>query len=81
MENRWNIKGTVLVKDLYDSLNAYDLQQLISVNDNVFFTAYDHSHGREVWYSNGTAAGTHMVKDINPDSADNFFWTDEFNCL
>ena len=52
------LKGTVLVKNLDDSLNAYDLQQLISLEDNVFFTAYDHSHGRELWYSDGTAAGT-----------------------
>jgi ELWxxDGT repeat protein len=47
---------------------------LISLKDNVFFTASDYSHGREVWYSDGTAAGTHMVKNINPDSADNFFF-------
>ena len=49
--------------------DAFDLQQLISLKGKVFFTAQDYSHGREVWYSDGTADGTHMVKDINPDSS------------
>lgn len=60
--------GTVLIKNLY-KLNAFNLQQLVSVNDNVFFTASDYSHGTELWRSDGMAAGTYMVKDINPDSS------------
>lgn len=35
----------------------------------VFFTANDGSHGRELWATDGTAAGTSMVRDINPGSA------------
>ena len=36
------------------------------VNNLVFFAADDGSHGAELWASNGSAAGTYLVKDINP---------------
>src|SRR5262249_45748464 len=39
-----------------------------NVNGTLFFTATDGVHGPELWKSNGTAAGTILVKDINPGS-------------
>ncbi|WP_281257223.1 ELWxxDGT repeat protein [Candidatus Viridilinea mediisalina] len=39
------------------------------MGENVFFTANNAVHGTELWKSNGTPAGTVMVKDINPLSA------------
>jgi ELWxxDGT repeat protein len=41
---------------------------LIVVGNKVFFSADDGSNGDELWASDGSAAGTHMVKDINPGS-------------
>ena len=41
-------------------------QHFITVGGTLFFTATDDEHGRELWKSDGTAAGTVMVKDINP---------------
>ena len=65
--------GTVLVKDIYpgntpSGPNASDPGDMTDVNGTLFFTANDGTHGRELWKSDGTAAGTVLVKDINPGS-------------
>ena len=64
-------KGTVMVKDIAAgkypsgggprSSNPFDLT---AVNGTLFFSADDGVHGRELWKSNGTVAGTVLVKDI-----------------
>jgi ELWxxDGT repeat protein len=36
------------------------------VGGKLFFTAGDGVHGRELWTSDGTEAGTVLVKDIKP---------------
>ena len=38
------------------------------VGDTLFFAANDGVHGTELWKSDGTEAGTVLVKDINPGS-------------
>jgi ELWxxDGT repeat protein len=38
----------------------------VKVGNKLFFTAYDPVHGRELWCTDGTAAGTSMIKDIFP---------------
>jgi ELWxxDGT repeat protein len=44
-------------------------------NGKVFFRATDGQNGIELWCSDGTAAGTTLVKDINPGSAgSNVMW-------
>jgi ELWxxDGT repeat protein len=35
----------------------------------VYFSASDPAHGRQLWRSNGTAAGTVMITDVNPGPA------------
>ena len=66
--------GTVLVKDIYpkSSTNGFGNgsypTSLTNVNGSLFFAAYDGVHGVELWKSNGAAAGTVLVADINPGS-------------
>ncbi len=37
-----------------------------SINESIIFLANDGIHGRELWTTDGTPQGTHMVKDIHP---------------
>ena len=41
-----------------------DPRTLVTAGERVFFSANDGTHGRELWVSDGTAAGTRLVKDI-----------------
>ncbi|MFK7736960.1 MAG: hypothetical protein AB8B50_13070, partial [Pirellulaceae bacterium] len=58
------VGGTVIVKnDLFSSP-----QQLTGTNTALFFTYYDFGLGNELWTSNGTSAGTFLLKDITQDN-------------
>jgi len=49
--------------------NSSDPSGLTNVNGVLYVTADDGTDGTQLWKSDGTAAGTVMVKDINPGSA------------
>jgi ELWxxDGT repeat protein len=64
--------GTVLVKDIRPGSSfssSSDLRYLTAVGSTLFFTANDGVNGWELWKSDGTAAGTVLVKDIRPGSS------------
>src|SRR5439155_5431040 len=42
----------------------------LKVVDRPFFFVASEANGRELWKSDGTAAGTVLVKDINPGPGD-----------
>jgi ELWxxDGT repeat protein len=65
--------GTLLVKDIFPGISSHssnptDITAL--GNGRALFSANDRTsgifHGYELWVTNGTAAGTYMLKDINP---------------
>jgi ELWxxDGT repeat protein len=56
----------LLVKDIRTGIPDSDPQELVNINGTIFFAATDGVNGVEIWKSNGTAAGTVLVKDIYP---------------
>jgi len=61
--------GTTVVKDIIsgagNSIAASSPAYLTVVGNRLFFVADDGVKGRELWKSDGTTAGTVLVKDIN----------------
>ncbi len=68
--------GTVLVEDIRTGTDAYgaplsgDPQHLTEVNGKLFFTVLDDLDDRELWSSEGSAANTQLIKNINEGSQD-----------
>jgi ELWxxDGT repeat protein len=67
--------GTVLVKDVRAGTasgmsGGSSSTSLANVGGTLFFSANDGTTGTELWKTDGTAAGTVLVKDIKPGAVD-----------
>jgi len=65
--------GTVMVADIEEGFETYiesfissNPGELVNVNGTLYFAAASGYEGRELWKSDGTWAGTVMVKDLRP---------------
>ena len=63
-----------LVKDITPGQSSTNMSSFTELNGNLMFWAYDSAHGAELWISDATAAGTHIVKDINPGTANSVYY-------
>ncbi len=69
------VEGTVEEFDPFETSgagSAFDDAidgEILQIGDNFFFAARDAAAGEELWITDGTEAGTRIVKDINPDEA------------
>jgi ELWxxDGT repeat protein len=68
------LQGTTRVADINPvpaPPNTYPVGSLPSlltvVGDTLFFTAYEPTHGRSLWSTDGTAEGTALVEDVEDD--------------
>jgi ELWxxDGT repeat protein len=80
--------GTQLFKDIYRGApyvleDDNDPTGLTVFNGRLFFSANDGINGRELWSTDGTAAGTQLFKDINPgrNSSSSPFSSDPTNFI
>lgn len=48
----------------FDPTSGTSARDLTNVNGKLFFSSYESEHGVELWTSDGTSAGTKLVKDI-----------------
>jgi len=66
------LNGTFLLKDINEGNAHSNPEEFIVWGNELYFTAETsgiNSTGRELWRSNGTIAGTYLLKDISPGEA------------
>jgi ELWxxDGT repeat protein len=65
LEDR-TLMSVSLVKDINTAPQSSSPNGFTDVNGVMFFHAYDPVHGQELWKTDGTTAGTTLVKEITP---------------
>jgi ELWxxDGT repeat protein len=64
------VPSVTLVDDINPGAGSSNPSVPTAIGSLLYFTAENEPGNREPWVSDGTAAGTHMIKDIAPGSSD-----------
>ncbi|NVO19880.1 MAG: T9SS type A sorting domain-containing protein [Bacteroidetes bacterium] len=76
--------GTMMLKDIDtipDSGGLDWTSSFMVLNNKIYFEASESIHGRELWESDGTAAGTKLLKDIYPGAESGLDYLTDFTLL
>jgi ELWxxDGT repeat protein len=65
-----SVSGTVPVSAGAPDLNVSSTSQMVRVNGGVVFAARSATYGLEPWFSDGTDAGTHLLREFVAGSGD-----------
>lgn len=67
-EELWKtgVPGEIVMLDIFPGTGSAKPRSITAFGPSVFLSADDGSTGRELWFSDGTPAGTRRVKDIRP---------------
>ena len=65
LEHRW-VPSVTLLNSINHATGDASPAALLNDNGTLYFSATDGIHGRQLWTSDGTVAGTVMVTDVNP---------------
>lgn len=63
-ETDGTLNGTHLIKDVNILGDDSRPMEVVAMNGDVFFSAWEWEHGRELWKSSGTTATTSLLMDI-----------------
>ena len=58
--------GTTIVKTVLTGVGAPEPHSFTEYNGKLYFVTSSLAKGNELWVSDGTTVGTHIVRDINP---------------
>jgi len=61
-----------LLKDIYTANASSDPSGFFAFGSQIYYSATDPEHGRELWVSDGTELGTHMAIDLITGSASSY---------
>jgi ELWxxDGT repeat protein len=56
--------GVQLLRDIQSGVGDSDPENFVAMGNQVFFTATNTTTGRELWVTDGTTAGTFLLRDI-----------------
>ncbi len=65
-QDLWQSDGTTTGTNIFTTNSYFGAKYFIEFNGRLYFTAQNSTSGREVWSTDGTVAGTTLLKDIYP---------------